>query len=165
MTDESQSLLHFFMLAEGEKYEDIGAKLIAVFRRSRDVENKRVLESIANMRETKKLVEVQVSMLSARQRMLEDSHIILDKLVLLRKQYRSLKSAAYDSIINNIQMRVKTSGEKEAIVDGVPQIAELRGKIDILEIQIEFYTESMRTIDNILYGIKTRIEIERLLGT
>jgi len=152
------------MLSEGLQFASMAEKMTHVFRQNRDDCKNKILSSITNMRHTNKLIDVQVEMLSQRQRMLEDSHILLDKLTDLRKQYRIRKGNAYDSIVNNLQLRMKTTGEKEAIVEGSAEIAELRNKIDILEKQTEYYSESMRTIDHILYGIKTRIDIEKLLG-
>ena len=161
---ETQSLLDFFMLSEGVQFASMAEKLINVFRKSRTENNDKIYKSILDMRTLNKLVNVQVDMLSIRQRMLEDSHILLDKLVNLRKQYRVAKGGAYDNIANNIQMRLKTSGEKEAIVEGAYEISELRNKIEILESQTNYYNESIRTVDDILYGIKTRLDIEKLLG-
>ena len=96
--------------------------------------------------------------------MLEDSHILLDKVVDLRKNYRIQRGNAYDNIVNSIQLRMKTTGEKEAIVEGSSEIVETRNKIDILDGQTSYYNESIRTVDNIIYGIKTRLDVERLLG-
>lgn len=161
---ENQSLLQFFMLSEGQQFDSMAEKIITVFRRDREMNNGKIYASILNMRNLKELVGVQVEMLSARQRMLEDSHIILDKLVQLRKQYRQIKGNAYNEIVTNMQLRMKTTGEKEAVVEGMPEIAEMRHKIEILENQISYYNESIRTVDDILYGIKTRLDVERLLG-
>ena len=161
---ENQSLIDFFMLSEGMQFVTMAEKMIAVFRKNRDDNGKKILASIVNMREMRQLVGVQVEMLSLRQRMLEDSHILLDKLTELRKQYRLKKGAAYDAIVNSIQMRMKTTGEKEAVVEGNIEIAEIKNKIEILDGQISYYNESIRTVDDILYGIKTRLDIEKLLG-
>lgn len=161
---ENQSLLDFFMLSEGVQFDTMAMKMISVFRTARDEHGKKIIASILNMRNIRELVNVQVDMLSLRQRLLEDSHILLDKLVNIRKDYRIQKGNAYDRVVNNIQMRTKTTGEKEAIVEGTTEIAELRNKIEILEGQTSYYNESIRTIDDILYGIKTRLDIEKLLG-
>lgn len=161
---ENQSLVDFFMLSEGQQFTTMADKLINVFRNNRDEVNKKIYNSILCMRELRQLVNVQVDMLSLRQRLLEDSHILLDKLVVLRKQYRVQKGDAYDKLLNNIQMRVKTTGEKEAMVEGISEIAEIRHKIEILEGQTSYYNDTIRTVDDILYGIKTRLEIDKLLG-
>lgn len=152
------------MLSEGQQFNTMAEKIISVFRKDREMNNNKIYASILNMRNLKELVGVQVEMLSARQRMLEDSHIILDRLVQLRKQYRQLKGNAHNDIATNIQLRMKTAGEKEAIVEGSPEISEMRHKIEILDNQINYYNESIRTVDDILYGIKTRLDVERLLG-
>ena len=163
-TDETVSLIHFFMLAEGQEFATMAEKILYAFKKSRTEFNDKIIASIYDMRDTHKLVDVKVQMLSTRQRLLEDSHTLLDTLTDLRKKYRIQKGKAYDNIVNNIQLRMKTTGEKEAIVEGTSEIAELRNKIEILENQTQYYTESIRTVDGILYGIRTRLEIEKLLG-
>lgn len=152
------------MLSEGQQFSTMAEKITVVFRRSRDENNKKIYDSILKMRNLRELTDIQVEMLSLRQRMLEDTHVLLDKLVELRKQYRILKGNAYEGIVNNIQLRMKTTGEKEAIVEGSSEIVETRNKIDILDGQTSYYNESIRTVDNIIYGIKTRLDVERLLG-
>lgn len=162
--NEDMSLIRFFMLAEGQEFATMAEKILYTFKRSRAEFNDKIIASIHDMRDTHKLVDVKVQMLSTRQRLLEDSHTLLDTLTDLRKKYRIQKGKAYDNIVNNIQLRMKTTGEKEAIVEGTSEIAELRNKIEILENQTQYYSESIRTVDGILYGIRTRLEIEKMLG-
>ena len=36
--------------------------------------------------------------------------------------------------------------------------------LEIIENQLSYFNDSIRTVDNILYGVKTRVEIEKVLG-
>jgi uncharacterized protein YlzI (FlbEa/FlbD family) len=60
----------------------------------------------------------------------------------------------------NNQIRYN-SNEKTTIVDG--KTAAIKEKIEQLENQIAFYSESIKTIDAVLFGIKTRIDVQKLL--
>jgi len=53
-------------------------------------------------------------------------------------------------------------GEKGVILDG--KTADIRELMDIFENQINFYSESIRTVDNIIFGIKSRIDVQKILG-
>ena len=48
------------------------------------------------------------------------------------------------------------------IIDG--KTADTKESLDLIENQISFFTDTIKTVDNILFGIKTRVEIEKTLG-
>ena len=41
--------------------------------------------------------------------------------------------------------------------------ATIKEKLEQIENQIGFYSESIKTIDAVLFGIKTRIDVQKLL--
>jgi hypothetical protein len=53
------------------------------------------------------------------------------------------------------------ANEKNTIVDG--KTASLKEKIEQVENQITFYSDSIKTIDAVLFGIKTRLDVQKLL--
>ena len=136
----------------------------AAFKKERERINKEIINDIMCMRDVKKMSEVQVSFLSMRQRLLEDLHILMDKMIEVRKQYKLNRGQAYNHVITDMKMRVKTGADKEALIDGSIIVAEEKAKLEILDNQILFYNESMKTVDQVLYGIKTRVEIEKMIG-
>jgi len=100
-------------------------------------------------------------MLSLRQRLLEDSHQMLDKYLDLNKIYTVQKGKTYNVILNDLQVRANNKEEKEAIVEG--NITEIKWKRDIMDAQIQYYNSSIKTVDNILFGIKHRIDLEAII--
>jgi hypothetical protein len=42
--------------------------------------------------------------------------------------------------------------------------ATTKESIEVFENQVEFFNESIKTIDNIIFGIKTRLDIEKAIG-
>jgi hypothetical protein len=48
------------------------------------------------------------------------------------------------------------------IIEG--KTAATKEMMDLIENQINFFNESIKTVDNVLFGLKTRVEIEKTLG-
>lgn len=137
------------------------AQISEKFKTKREEVSKEILQSIEKMASFKGLKEVQVSMLSMRQRLLEDNHTLLEHLTVLRKKYRSERSTQMEDISTNLQTRYQYN-EKTVIIDGKTTVT--KEAIDIIENQIAFFNDSIKTVDNVLFGIKTRVEIEKVLG-
>lgn len=136
-------------------------EILEKFKLRRREISKEILETVEKMSSLKGLKEVQVNMLSLRQRLLEDNHTLLETLTVLRKKYRSERSNQMEDISTNIQTRYQYN-EKNVIIDG--KTAKTKEAVDIIENQIAFFNDSIKTVDNVLYGIKTRVEIEKTLG-
>ena len=66
-----------------------------------------------------------------------------------------------ENISENLQHRYQYN-EKTVIIEG--KTAQTKEMIELIENQINFFSESIKTIDNVLFGIKTRVEIEKTLG-
>lgn len=131
------------------------------FKSKREEVSKEILVSIEKMASFKGLKEVQVNMLSMRQRLLEDNHTLLEHLTVLRKKYRAERSTQMEDISTNLQTRYQYN-EKTVIIDG--KTTATKEAIDIIENQIAFFNDSIKTVDNVLFGIKTRVDIEKVLG-
>lgn len=142
--------------------ENINAKqsLSEKFKQERDnysLEIRRNIEKLNNIRDLK---EAQIFFLSARQRLLEDNHTLIDTLSKLKKSYRQKKSKEWESVSNqNIRYQ---SHEKKVIVEG--KTTNIQETVEIIENQIAFMDGSIKTVDNVLFGLKTRIDIEKLIG-
>jgi hypothetical protein len=118
----------------------------------------KIREIIYMMRNVKKLDEAIVLMLSYRQMVLES---------LTELNVKSHKAeAAYKS-----QYRVKYMGyynhdyklndkQKDSMVKA--DLIEKRKQINLFENQIEFYRESIKTLDNMGWAIKSRISVEQM---
>jgi hypothetical protein len=162
---EDLSLVKFFDTHDTMDAKTLIEKLIKVLAKQRQEYNKDILDNILKLKSIKSLNELHINCLTLRQRLLEDSHILLDKLVNLRKDYKQNKGDAYNYINNNVQIKLKSQEEKSAIVEGRLNVNETKSKMEIMDNQILFYNESIKTMDQILYGLKTRIDVEKLLGT
>ena len=116
---------------------------------------------IEKMSDMKGLKAVQVSMLSLRQRLLEENHMQIENLSVVKKKYRNDRAKQMEDLSTNLQHRYQYN-EKTVIIDG--KTANVKEIVDAIENQISFFVDSIKTVDNVLYGIKTRVEIEKVLG-
>jgi hypothetical protein len=126
-------------------------------RNSISLEIRRNVELLGNI---KNLKEVQIFFLSMRQRLLEDNHALLEHFSRLKKSFRDKKGKAWENVSNQ-NLRYQAH-EKKIIVEG--KITNVQETVEMMENQIGFYNESIKTVDNALFGLKTRLEVEKLLG-
>jgi hypothetical protein len=100
-------------------------------------------------------------MLSLRQRLLEDNHTLLEHITALRKKFRDEKADTMETLSKNMQLRYQAN-EKNVVIEGKTSVT--KEYLEIFENQVSFFNESIKTIDNIIFGIKTRLDIEKTLG-
>jgi poly-D-alanine transfer protein DltD len=141
--------------------EETKLKIAKKFQDRRSEVSKEIYENIEKLSNLKTLKEAQVNMLSLRQRLLEDNHSLLEHVTLLRKKYRDERSVEMENISRNLQIRYQAN-EKNIVIEG--RTSSTKESLEIIENQISFFNESIKTIDNIIFGIKTRLDIEKTLG-
>lgn len=141
--------------------EETKGKISKKFQDRRAEVSKEIYENIEKLSNLKTLKEAQVNMLSLRQRLLEDNHTLLEHITLLRKKYRDERAVEMENVSRNLQIRYQAN-EKTVVLDG--RTSGTKESLEILENQVSFFNESIKTIDNIIFGIKTRLDIEKTLG-
>lgn len=141
--------------------EETKNKITKKFQDRRAEVSNEIYENIEKLSNLKTLKQAQVNMLSLRQRLLEDNHTLFEHITTLRKKYRDDRSAEMENLSRNLQIRYQAN-EKTVVLDG--RTSTIRESLEIFENQVAFFTESIKTIDNIIFGIKTRIDIEKTIG-
>jgi predicted nucleic-acid-binding protein len=141
--------------------EETKQKISAKFQTRRSEVSKEIYENIEKLSNLKTLKEAQVNMLSLRQRLLEDNHTLLEHITTLRKKYRDDRAVEMENVSRNLQIRYQAN-EKNIVIDG--RTSAIKESLEIFENQIAFFNDSIKTIDNIIFGIKTRLDIEKTLG-
>jgi hypothetical protein len=132
-----------------------------VFGAKRKAVSEEVQEGIGLMNNIKKLADSQVYFLSLRQRLLEENHTLIEHFTRYKKKYREQKGDEWESVSKTSQLRYN-SNEKSTIVDG--KTSTIKETIEQIESQIQFYQDTIKTVDAALFGMKTRIDIEKMLG-
>lgn len=141
--------------------ENTKNKISEKFQARRKEVSSEIYENIEKLSNLKTLKDAQVNMLSLRQRLLEDNHTLLEHITMLRRKFREEKSTEMENLSRNLQLRYQ-SNEKNVVIDG--RTSSTKEYLEIFENQINFFNESIKTIDNIIFGIKTRLDIEKTLG-
>jgi hypothetical protein len=141
--------------------EETKQKIAARFQEKRSEVSKEIQENISYLSNLKDLKKAQVNMLSLRQRLLEDNHTLLEHVTILRKKYREDRANEMENLSRNLQIRYQAN-EKTVVIEG--KTSAIKESLEIFETQVSFFNESIKTIDNIIFGIKTRLDIEKTLG-
>ena len=141
--------------------QDTLQSIIKKFEARRKEASNEIYQNIEKLSNIKTLKDAQVNMLSLRQRLLEDNHNLVEHLIVLRKRYRNERSTEMENLSKNLQIRYQ-SNEKNVVIDG--RTASTKESLEVFENQVEFFNESIKTIDNIIFGIKTRLDIEKTIG-
>ena len=143
-----------------EERTSISQSLSEKFKLERDNYSLEIRRNIEKLNNIKDLKEAQIYFLSTRQRLHEDNHTLIDTLSKLRRSYKEKKGKEWENVSNqNIRYQ---SQEKKVIVEG--KTANMEETVEIIENQIAFMDGSIKTVDNVLFGLKTRLDLEKLLG-
>ena len=116
------------------KLEDIATR----YRQVRSEISSDIRSNIEKMSNLKGLKEVQVSMLSLRQRLLEENHILIENLSSVQKKYRAAKAKQMEDISTNMQHRYQYN-EKNVLIEG--KTANIKEVVDTIENQISFFVD------------------------
>jgi hypothetical protein len=143
-----------------ESSQGVKRTLAEVFKDKRENFSGEIYVGIKLLENVRRIPEAQVTFLSLRQRMLEENHTLIEHFTNLKKGYREKKGEEWIEASKSHQVRFN-SNEKSTIVDA--KTALLKEKIEQVENQINFYSDSIKTIDAVLFGIKTRIDVQKLL--
>lgn len=141
--------------------QDTLQSIIKKFEARRKEASNEIYQNIEKLSSLKTLKEAQVNMLSLRQRLLEDNHNLVEHLITLRKRYRNERSVEMENLSKNLQIRYQST-EKNVVIEG--KTSSTKESLEVFENQVEFFNESIKTIDNIIFGIKTRLDIEKTIG-
>jgi len=148
-------------VAKSEKELTPQEKMAARFETERSKVSKEIYENIGYLSSLNTLGQAQVNMLSLRQRLLEDNHTLLEHITKLQRDYRKKRALALEQLSTNQQYRFQ-SKEKDALVDG--KLSDTKQWLEMFENQVQFFNDTMRTVDNIIFGLKTRLDIEKTVG-
>lgn len=93
---------------------------------------------------------------------LQDYHKnILIKCSSLNREYRKKYAELYNAFKTNSQIKYNSDQSINAQIAG--QLADFSYTMELMNHHANYVDETIKTIDNLIYGIKNRIEIEQLL--
>jgi hypothetical protein len=141
------------MSDQQENFED-------TFNRERTELTERIRELSIRMKNIREIAEVQVDLYSDRQKLLEYAYKLGQIVSRQNAKFRSDKRTKmiYYSEEHNVRYG---SNEKTSLIEG--DLSDLKKKIDIVDNHVSFVNETIKTVDHMLYGIKSRISLEEFM--
>lgn len=141
---------------DDKKIMEVNVELENRLNKERSEWNEKVIALVNMMKENRKLPESQVFQLSYRQQVQE--RIAVYKILVEKKQGELDKQTVsrYREYIMNYDIKLNDK-EKSAFVSA--DCTALKQQLNMIKIQINFFEECVKTLDNFGFAIKNKIEI------
>lgn len=143
-----------------KKSEDKG-DLRSQFEAERIKWKDEILTMAVKFKDMGRITELQVELYSNRQIVLEQSHYLQSLLAKINKTYKKSVGTKTVEFMNGD--RKLKMGETNTLVEAA--VVDLKEQIDLIESQIEYMYETKKNIDNMVFGIGHRIQLEEYRRT
>ena len=143
---------------EEEKQQD---SLELRFKKERLEWTEKIKEMSAKLKNVVEISLLQVDIYTERQRCVEYHHYIISLLIKINKEYRKQYAVKYDYYSNQSQIRYPNESTKVNKI--LSELSDLVNKKEALENHSKFVNATIATLDNIIYGIKSRIDLENII--
>lgn len=122
--------------------------------------NERIANLVPKLRKMDEYVDVEVSLYTYRQMIVEERAKISTILSNLNKNLRLEKANSYEDVKINGNIRTKTYSETETFVD--KKTSNRLYEIDVFKVHLEFLVDVLKGLDNLSWELKNRIKIHEL---
>lgn len=82
----------------------------------------------------------------------------------LQRAHKALYAQRYNFYKTSAQLRYSNDSAIGTQIDAEPQMNDLNEKLDLIRIHVEAMRETLKTIDNIVFGISHRTKIYEMLN-
>jgi hypothetical protein len=131
--------------------------IIQRFKKEREEWRDRVTDMSERLRDIHNLSDLLTDLYSNRQISVEYSHTLMSHLTRVNKVFRERKVERFNHYTRDYDLRLDKDFKYEHIYVDLCELVERR---DLLQNHLEYFRETVRTIDNICYGIKHRMSLE-----
>lgn len=131
------------------------------FQREREEWSEKIEVMSLKMKKIMEIPELMTDLYTERQRCVEYHHYLISLAIGLSKTYRSqyAKRQDYYNFKSQVRFPNETSKDNRIKVD----LADLVETRETLDNHIKFMDKTVATLDNIIYAIPRRVEIEQIL--
>lgn len=127
------------------------------FKRERDEWTQKIQDMSTRMKSIYELADLQTDLYSQRQVAVDYTHTLMTHLTKINRVFRERKTERWEHYTRNYDLRMdKDPKELHIYVD----IADVVERKDYLQNHLEYFRETIRTIDTMCYGIKHRLSLE-----
>jgi len=130
------------------------------FARERILWGSKIKNMSLKLSKTNLIAELMTEIYTERQIALEYYHYIISLLIKINKAYNKAYSEKYKFYSYHSQERFPNESSKNIRI--LSELADLKEKREILENHSKFMSSTVSTIDNIIFGMKTRVDIENI---
>jgi len=128
------------------------------FQKSRETWKERIVEMARSINDITTVASLQVKLYSYRQICLEEKHMLLTFMARLDKEYKKYNGKKWEALTNDNNKRLKM-GEISTLAEA--DLATEKERIVLFGDQVDYLTETIRTMDHIIYGVRSRLELEQ----
>jgi len=117
-------------------------------------------EMSSKLRKALDVAELMTEIYTERQRALEYYHYLISLLIKINKNYKKSYAERHEYYSYKAQQLLSNERQKEARIQA--DLGDLIEKREILDNHAKFMDGTVKTIDNLIFGMKTRIDIEQI---
>jgi uncharacterized protein YoxC len=117
----------------------------------------KITDITEHMKKIQTLVDAQMEMYNSRQMLLEQKHYYMSLMAKVDKKYKASRKNRLDHYYKNSDIKYNKI-EIEMLINA--DTADDKDMIIALEDHIDYLEETVKTIDNQIYGIRHRIDLE-----
>jgi hypothetical protein len=131
--------------------------IYARFKTERDEWTNTIKDMSSRMKSIYDVADLQVDLYSNRQIIADYTHTLMAHLTKINRIFREKKIERWEHYTRNYDLRMdKDPKELHIYVD----IADIVERKDLVQNHLEYFRETIRTIDTMCYGIKNRLALE-----
>jgi len=113
-----------------------------------------------NLKNIDDIPDLMINLYSERQRCVEYYHYLISKLIILNKEYRKRYAERYEFWSHKSQIRYPNESTKNNKI--LTELNDVILKRESIENHSKFMLETKNTLDNIIYAVKNRIDLEKI---
>ena len=136
--------------------------LIEKFAKERTEWLDKVKDMSSQMKKVSDIPELMTNVYTERQRCVEYYHYLISKLILINKLYRKSYADRLDFWTFQSQIRYPNESAKNNKI--LTELAELVEKRELIESHAKYILETKNSIDNVIYGVSKRVDIEKMIN-
>lgn len=121
----------------------------------------KVIEMANKVNKLDEVASLQVDLYSSRQIIIERISKLYQYLALYNSVYKTKKKELFLKYTVDSDIKLG-QGEKTIMVEG--DLADLYKKVNLIEHHIDYYKETVKNLDSMLYGVRNKLQIEQFLS-
>mgnify|MGYP000860497247 CR=1 FL=1 len=131
------------------------------FARERKEWDAKVAELSSKMNKLVELPSLMTTLYTERQRAVEYYHYLMSLLIGMNKRYNAAYAERNDFYMFKSQVRYSSEGAKHNRI--LVDLADMVEKREIMQNHARFIEKTVGTLDNIVYAVPRRVEIEQIM--